>query len=348
MQNNNHNNYFLEDEIDLKHIFMFLNISKKLIIAITLVITSLGVIYAYQKAPVYKSTALMQIGKHYGIEALQRKGIEPTVDLIEELRIQFIHKKQVSGLTIQALDGAVFELSIKSPSSVENIKLLNEIVTYANNRHSNLLRNNNQRITNQLTYKIENINNQIEYTNSTLLIQKEDKKLRIANQIININNALLNINRKVKALNKVIIEVQGIFELLESHPDLFIQRSVQSATIYQVNFTYKQQLIDLDIEKINLSQEKDNLESQLKFLESNNLESEKVFRLSQEKDNLGVELEFLMQNITKTQLIGEIVTTEDQIKKEKIILLSFIIGLILSIFMVFTNNFLKAFKEKQV
>ena len=55
MQNNNPNNYLQEDEIDLKEIFKLLINSKKLIIAITLVITTLGAIYSFQKVPVYKS-----------------------------------------------------------------------------------------------------------------------------------------------------------------------------------------------------------------------------------------------------------------------------------------------------
>ena len=64
MQNNNPNDYLQEDEIHLKEIFKLLINSKKLIIIITLVITILGAIYSFQKAPVYKSTALIEIGSY--------------------------------------------------------------------------------------------------------------------------------------------------------------------------------------------------------------------------------------------------------------------------------------------
>ena len=64
MQNNNPNNYLQEDEINLKEIFKLLINSKKLIITITLVITTLGAIYTFQKAPEYKSTALIEIGQY--------------------------------------------------------------------------------------------------------------------------------------------------------------------------------------------------------------------------------------------------------------------------------------------
>ena len=61
MQNNSSNNYLQEDEIDLKELFKLLINSKKLIITITLVITTLGAIYSFQKAPLYESTALIKL-----------------------------------------------------------------------------------------------------------------------------------------------------------------------------------------------------------------------------------------------------------------------------------------------
>ena len=61
MQNNNPNDY-LQEEIYLKDIIKLLINSKKLIIVTTLIVTLLGAIYSFQKAPVYKSTALIEIG----------------------------------------------------------------------------------------------------------------------------------------------------------------------------------------------------------------------------------------------------------------------------------------------
>ena len=61
MQNNDSNNYLHKDNMDLKEIFKLLINSKKLIITITLVITTLGAIYSFQKAPLYESTALIKL-----------------------------------------------------------------------------------------------------------------------------------------------------------------------------------------------------------------------------------------------------------------------------------------------
>ena len=83
-------------------------------------------------------------------------------------------------------------------------------------------------------------------------------------------------------------------------------------------------------------------------MESNVLDSDKIFKLLQEKDRLKTELEFLMkQNSTDTQLLKEIETVAAVIKKELIIFLNFIFGLFLSIVTVFINFYLKTFKENK-
>ena len=84
MQNNNPNDYPQEVEIDLKEIFKLLINSKKLIIVITLVITTLGAIYGFQKAPEYQSTALIEIGSY---DQDRKILIETVITLIEELNI---------------------------------------------------------------------------------------------------------------------------------------------------------------------------------------------------------------------------------------------------------------------
>jgi tetrahydromethanopterin S-methyltransferase subunit G len=126
----------------------------------------------------------------------------------------------------------------------------------------------------------------------------------------------------------------------------------------QIIHSYNIQLLNLEAEKVNLlhsksdeifklTQEKDNLETQLKLFKSIDLESDEVLTLSQEKNRLDSELEFLMnQNPTSTQLIGKILGNNISTKKEVIILLSFIFGLFLSIVIVLINNSLKAFKEE--
>lgn len=369
MQNNNPNNYLQEDEIDLKEIFKLLINSKKLIIAITLVITTLGAIYAFQKTPVYKSTALIEIG-YYGQD--EQILIETAKNLIQELKINFIYT-QGEDLSIKSFENRLIKIAHSSTSSVTSNNLLNELVTFAENRHILLLSKRTQKAEKILTNKIESLNKQIVYSKLRVSNKIESLYKQIENRIITLDNELPNIDLKIKALNSIIFEDQNNLTLLKSNPDLLLQRAAQSPTLNQVIHSYKNQLLDFEAEKINISQEKyhlesqlsivvnntdeifklshekDDLESQLTIMESTSLESDEIFKLSQEKDGLELELEFLMnQNQTSTQLIGEIVTTAIESKKERFIFLSFIFGLFLSIIMVFINNFVKTFKEEQV
>jgi hypothetical protein len=341
MQNNNPNDYLLEDGIDLKALFKLLINSKKLIIVTTLIITLLGAIYSFQKAPVYKSTALIEIGQYY--DTFKKKNIllEDVKQLIQNLRIVFIHKSNDNkSLSIQKIENRLIKIEIDKPSIELGKQILDEVITYIENKHLNPL----QRLVNQLKYKIESLNNQIENIKS-LNNKIEYEKLRIANNIIILETKLPQIDLKIKALNKIILEDQANLKLLESDPDLFIKKATQSPTLNHVLHNYRDQLLDLEAKKINLSLEIDNLEIQLQFSESNNLESEKIFKLLQEKDSLELELAFLKQNSTKTQLVGKILTIDTGGTKRLIIFLSFIFGLFLSITIVLINNSLKAFKE---
>ena len=401
MQNNNPNNYLQEDEIDLKEIFNFFINSKKILITITLVITTLGAIYTFQKAPEYKSTALIEIGGKNTLT--NEKGlIEPGKDLIQDLKINFIYKNSVDPLIFRLIEKKLLQIEYISPSAEKNNHLLNEIVEYIVNRHSLLLSKITQKTKNQLIYEIESLNNQIEFNNKALFTQNEEEKLKISNQIVNLNeqieyikntivtqneeeklkisnqienlnNELPSLDLKIESLNEIIVADQNNLLLLKSNAELFMQRAAQSPTLDQVIFSYKTALIDYENEKIKLlsqkvnletqlkflesdhsesekvfklSQEKDSLETQLKFWESDHSESEKVFKLSQEKDSFELELDFLLQqNKTNTQLVGEILTNEVETNKALPIFLNFIFGLFLSSVVIFINNSVKASKE---
>ena len=396
MQNNNFNDNLQVDEIDLKEIFKLLINSKKLIIAITLVITTLGAIYAFQKVSTYSSTALIEIGNYDQDQNHQQLSIEHAETLIKELTINFIHKKQAldfnsDNLAIKSIAEVdrLIQIAYTSTSSATSEKIVNEIIGYIENRHSLLLSNHIQKIENKLIKKIDllsqkitnsrralsmqikSISNQIENINSSLFIQKEKEKSVINNTIIYINSELPAIDNKIKLLNKIIEEDIANLTLLKSNPELLLQRTAQSPTMNEVIFNYKTQVVENNKEKINFLTEKNSLESQLMRLENNELESNEIFDLLQKKDNLSsqlmrlennefqaekifdllqekesaeFELEFLKKQIpTNTQLVGEIKTKAVDSKKELIIILSFIFGLLLSFTMVFIKKLFKNF-----
>lgn len=124
-----------------------------------MVITTLGAIYSFQKAPEYKSTALIEIGKYEQDEQIL---IEPTKTLIQELTINFIHKQKLVGLkaenlSLKPIENRLLEMKYTSPLPEKNKELLNRLTSFIKNRHLNLQINSTKRITNQLTYKIESL-----------------------------------------------------------------------------------------------------------------------------------------------------------------------------------------------
>ena len=331
MQNNKSNDYSQSHEIDLIEVIRLLINSKKLIIVLTLVITTLVAIYAFQKQPKYNSTALIEIGSY---DQDKKILIETVITLIEELNIKFIHKQDELAINSKSLSiqpikkvGRLIQISYTSISSATSEKIVNEIVRYVENRHSLLLSNHNQKTENQLTNEIEILIERIEFFKNALLNQNTKDKLRISNEIEVLNNSLPNIESKIKALNKVILEDEA--------DNLKILA-----------------LIDYENLKSKLEQEKNQLESELKSLKgeyfvSEDIDSNFIFTLSQEKNVLELELELLMKEKPfKTQLVGEILTTDISTKKALIILLGFSLGLFLSIMIAIINNSLTTFKEK--
>ena len=141
MQNNNPNDFTQENEINLKELIKLLINSKNLIITITLVITTLSVIYTFQRTPEYKSTALVEIGQY---DTLDNENIliESASNLIQNLNIRFVYKSKVNNdsLSIKAIEDKLITIQINKPSIELGEKTLYEITRYIENRHS-LLQN---------------------------------------------------------------------------------------------------------------------------------------------------------------------------------------------------------------
>ena len=329
IQNNNPNDYLQEDEKDLKEIFKILINSKKLIIVITLIITTLGAIYSFQKVPQFKSTALIEIG-NYGVDEYKQMTIEPAKNLIKELTINFIHKQKIlnyssNNLIIKSIQDRLIEISHTSASPEQSENLLSEIIGYIKNRHIFLLNESIQKTKTELAFKIESLKDQIKIINSTLSTQRDDEKLRLTNQIKSakdqiklansslltyknseiarisneifmLNNILPTLDRRIKLLNNVIAEDQNNLKLLASNPDLFIQRAAQSPSLSQVISTYKDRLIDYENQIIYLKQNKKTLASELKFFQNTDLDTYDIFKLSQAKEGFELELKLLKSN----------------------------------------------------
>jgi len=339
MQNNNLNNYLQEDEIKLSELIKLLITSKKLVITITLATSLLGAIYSFQTAPEYKSTALMEIGNYMELPANikflelssdENKLIESSSSLISNLKINFIHKEKLE-VKMNSIEGRLIQFDIKSNNLENNIDILNQIVGYSINRYSSQL----QKFINQLTYKIELINQQISQVNSSLLneanknidsLNTELDSINISllnetnNNLISVNNDLLTVEEQIKQIKIVILEDEYNLKLIKTDIQLLKERAAKSPTLNQVIYEYKAQLIKYKARKIYLLNEKDKLESQLKLWENNEFKSSEIFELSLAKDKLESQLMLWENNEFKSSEIFELSLAKDKLESQLMLL----------------------------
>ena len=85
-------NYYQEDEIDLKELFGILWAKKTLIIGITTLITVIAGIYAFNKTPIYEATALVEIGNYklHNNNNNNKAILDSTADLSKKINLLFI------------------------------------------------------------------------------------------------------------------------------------------------------------------------------------------------------------------------------------------------------------------
>jgi len=190
------------------------------------------------------------------------------------------------------------------------IDLLNRQIEF---KYSTLLtQSKNEKL--RISSEIDLLNRQIEFKYSTLLTQIKNEKLSISSEISKLENQIPNIDLKILELNSIINQDQKNLLALKSNPELFIQRAAQSPTLNQVIFTYKLQLIQLEAEKIDISQLKDNLEFKLQQLESKDIDSGDIFKLSQAKDNLEFKLQQLTTKDTESADIFKLSQVKDNLE----------------------------------
>jgi hypothetical protein len=322
----NEQEIFYEDtsHLDLKEAFFLLRNSVKLLISLTTIITLLGLYHAYTKEPQIESSILIEIGQY---DSLTEKNLllEKASNVIEDLKVVFIHKMfDRHSLKFIPLENRLIRINVVKSTFEAGNETLNEISEYLINRHALLLDNISKDAVKELAFDIENLNNQIEYSNQVFLSKLEYEELKIINSIDSLNDEITNlieserknriseklkiinsierlnteipkIDLKIAALNAVIASESDNLLLLKSSPTLYIQRTSQSPTLDQIIFNYTSELIDYENEKTYVIKEIEFLQAKLKLLQNEELASEDVFKLSQEKNKLDMQLK-LLQN----------------------------------------------------
>ncbi|MFW2601999.1 Wzz/FepE/Etk N-terminal domain-containing protein [Aliarcobacter butzleri] len=310
--------YLQEDEIDLKELFKTLWKYKIFILVFTFITTILSIIYVSLKTPTYQVTALVELGS-YKTESDQDVIIDNADNLSKKLTTIFIDlRKNLENknfeitkiVTVKGMKNFI-EISSEASSNTQAIEGLNEVIEHIKSEHTKLLDD----VKEKNEFDLKNISLNIKNIEDDKL-KNIEKKIELYQQnILNLEEQMLSVTETLKNLNKLEPSISAL-KLME-------KRDISNAII-----SNKSNLYDLIEEKENLI----------------NIEINKLLDRKKILETLS-----LPHNLKNSEVVGSILVNEYPIKPKKslIVVVSFVTGFILSIFLVFFIQFVNNMKKEE-
>lgn len=160
MNNRSIKSHNIEEQIGLKELFSVLNKSRQTIMMSCLFFSFIALIYSIQVKPLYKSSAIIEIGysqDHFGKKIFY----ESSSELVENIRVEFIYKNPItdtnSDFSILAIGNQFFRFEASSNSIETSKKIIQKIIDYSKKRHMKI----SESISNHNDYQINLLNEQI-------------------------------------------------------------------------------------------------------------------------------------------------------------------------------------------
>jgi LPS O-antigen subunit length determinant protein (WzzB/FepE family) len=316
LQNNENKRYIEEDEIDLKELIKTLWDKKLFIIIFTSVITVIAIIYSLSKTPIYETKALVEIGKYKnGNSSID---IDNASQLVEKLNVLFIdmyrndknREFKITSISIPKKQKTFLEIKSEAISNELAIKGINSVVSYIQKEHQNILddvKKSRELEIKNLDAKIENIKNR----DTAFLQEKIDLQ----------EKNIKEYNEQLNSINKNLRDIENL------NPSLAALKLMEKRDLS--NF-----VLNLNLQLIDMKNKKDELQTMV------------INDLLEKRNSL--ESMLLPHNYKNTEIVGKIITNDYPVKPKKklIVVVAFVTGFILSIFLVFFINFIKSFKEE--
>ncbi|WP_151949610.1 Wzz/FepE/Etk N-terminal domain-containing protein [Aliarcobacter butzleri] len=310
--------YLQEDEIDLRELFKTLWKYKIFILVFTFVITILSIIYVSLKTPTYQVTALVELGS-YKTESDQDIIIDNADNLSKKLTTIFIDlKKNLENknfeitkiVTVKGMKNFI-EISSEASSNTQAIEGLNEVIEHIKSEHSKLLDD----VKEKNEFQLKNISLSIKNIEEDKLVNIEKKIELYQQNILNLEEQMVSVTETLKNINKLDPAISAL-KLME-------KRDISNAIILN-----KSNLYDLIEEKENLI----------------NIEINKLLYRKKILETLS-----LPHNLKNSEVVGSILVNEHPIKPKKslIVIVAFITGFIVSIFLVFFIQFVNNIRKEE-
>lgn len=329
---------YIEEEIDLRELFSIIIRKKYFILIFTLIVTTLAFIYVSIKTPVYEIKSVVRIGY------INSSLVENSNILEKKLRLIFAVDNK---LAITKEEGIVSDIS-----AVKKVDNFLEITTQAYSNEKALEKNNQvvEFLQNEYKYKIDeyilltnlnikNLEEQIKYVENVTKVEKQS-------QIDFLNNVdLSSIENRLKFNKEKLQQYQeNINEISKRRSSNDTQNMLSAMEM----LNYQNLILNLQNQIENLNKEKQDILSEKIPSLKRDLEFDIKNKLEDLKDKIALEKLKFTNNIAKnSEIVGEIQVDEDAIKPKKalIIVVSFVTGFILSIFLVFFMSFIGRFTK---
>lgn len=309
--------YIQEDEIDLREIFKSIFERKYFILIFTLMITILAIIYVSIKTPIYEAKAVIEIGS-YKTESDEVRVVDNLNEFSKKLSTIFIDlrkddiekESEITNISISKGMKNYIEISSQAISNDLALKEIEAVLSFTKDEHGKFL--------NDIKEK-----NKIQISN-------------IDNSVKNLQEQIVNIDRKIELYEKNVINLEEqmkfVLESLKNinslDPSIAALKLMEKRDISNDIISNKSQLFDLMIKKESIS----------------NLEINKLIERKKILESLTLDY-----NIKNSDIVGKIQINDYPVKPKKtlVIVVSFVTGFILSIFIIFFMQFIQGLKKEE-
>lgn len=309
--------YIQEDEIDLREIFKSIFERKYFILIFTLIITILAIIYVSIKTPIYEAKAVIEIGS-YKTESDEVRVVDNLNEFSKKLSTIFIDlrkndiekESEITNISISKGMKNYIEISSQAISNDLALKEIEAVLSFTKDEHGKFL--------NDIKEK-----NKIQISN-------------IDNSVKNLQEQIVNIDRKIELYEKNVINLEEqmkfVLESLKNinslDPSIAALKLMEKRDISNDIISNKSQLFDLMIKKESIS----------------NLEINKLIERKKILESLTLDY-----NIKNSDIVGKIQINDYPVKPKKtlVVVVSFVTGFILSIFIIFFMQFIQGLKKEE-
>ena len=346
MQNETH--YIQKDTIDLRKLFSMFKKRKKLIWSITTLFTLLAVIYALVATTWWQANATIEIGKYIEQNTGKEVYLENGSAVSERLHVQHIDVYA----HVKDRDSAIKSIhaSKKNPQfiSITALGKENKLAEAEIKKVIDDLQNKHQKIIDEIIAKKQSLIDQLD---RDIFVINHHKIPKVSESIDYIKKVqLTSIEKKIASVESNLkISIIQKDEAMKNLTSLNDEASLSALRMAQIQgLEYK--IYGNEIKLIDLNREKQKIIST--DLPNLTREIEKLTKIDlvllKEKRELTI-LSMQPHNYENTKIVSKIITQDKPIKpmKKLIIIVAFITGLILSVFLAFFLEFIRGMEENE-